>query len=206
MENQATPRLITGIDVHEYFQGILADTLDRQSVPVLEETVLYLSNLLTNFVRSERLYDQTPDGIMIRPLAALYGDAMNARNLEEEYRALQRLGDLALFVAGLFAHSLGRSLVDVDYYIAMGGNAYASLAESERLRTRRTLRAVFSELAERFAAVVDVLAEVGESGTLQTSHDILRLYEIWLVSGSPRAAARLRQHGIDPVPAHRRTH
>lgn len=206
MTSQAE-RLITGIDVHEYFQGVLAETLDRQSVPVLEETVLYLSNLLAKFVRSENLFDHTQDGIMIRPLATLYGDAVNASSLEEEYRALQRLGDLALFLSGLFAHSLGRSLVDVDYYIAMGGNAYASLAGSGRLsRTRRTLCAVFSELAERFAAVVDVLAEVGETGTLKTSHDILRLYEIWLASGSPRAAARLRQLGIDPVPAHRRTH
>ena len=202
-----TEQLITGVDVREYFQGALTEALDRQCVPVQDETVLYLTNLLASFVRSEQLYDHTPDGVMIRPLVALYGDAVNARSVEEEYRALQRLGDLALFVSGLFAHSLGRSLVDVDYYIAMGGNAYASIAGSERLsRTRRTLRAVFSELAERFVAVVDVLAEVGEAGNLQTSHDILRLYEIWLASGSPRAAARLRQLGIDPVPAHRRTH
>ncbi len=200
-------RLITSVDVREYFQGVLADTLDRQSVPVQPETLLYLVNMLANFVRSEQLYDHTPDGIMIRPLAALYGDAMNARSMEEEYRALQRLGDLALFVSGLFANSLGRSLVDVDYYIAMGGNAYASLAGSERLsRSRRALRAVFSELAQRFTAVVDVLAEVGDGGNPQSSHDILRLYEIWLASRSPRAAARLRQLGIQPLPAHRRMH
>ena len=200
-------RLITAVDVREYFQNVLTEVLDRQSVPVQEETVLYLTNLLTGFVRSEQLYDQTPDGVMIRPLVSLYGDAVNARTAEEEYRALQRLGDLALFVSGLYAHSLGRSLVDVDYYIAMGGNAYASIAGSDRLsRTRRALRAVYSELAQRFVAVVDVLAEVGETGNLHTSHDILRVYEIWLASGSPRAAARLRQLGIEPVPAHRRTH
>ena len=202
-----TEQLITSVDVHEYFQGVLAETLERQSVPIMQETVFYLANLLANFVRSEKFYDHTPDGMMIRPLVALYGDAVNARTVEEEYRALQRLGDLALFVSGLFAHSLGRSLVDVDYYIAMGGNAYASIAGSERLsRTRRTLRGVYSELAQRFVVVVDVLAEVGEAGNLQTSHDILRLYEIWLASGSPRAAARLRRLGIDPLPAHRRTH
>jgi hypothetical protein len=202
-----TGQLITEVDVREYFQNVLTQVLDRQSVPVRDETVLYLTNLLAGFVRSEQLYDQTPDGIMIRPLVALYGEAVNARTVEEEYRALQRLGDLALFVSGLFAHSLSRSLVDVDYYIAMGGNAYASIASSERLsRTRRTLRAVFSELAERFVAVVDVLAEVGEAGNLHTSHDILRLYEIWLASGSPRAAARLRQLGIEPVRAQRRSH
>lgn len=199
--------LITGVDVRGYFHAMLEDTVTRQGVAVQDETVLYLANLLATFVRAEQLYDRTPDGVMIRPLAYLYGDAVNARTREEEFRALQRLGDLALFVTGLFAHSLGRSLVDVDYYIAMGGNAYACLAASGRLSSsRRALRAVFGELAQRFKDLVDVLAEVGEIGSLHTSNDILRLYEIWLASGSPRAAARLRQLGIDPVPSQRRAH
>lgn len=200
-------QLITGVDVRDYFQGLLAESLDRQRVPVKDETSLYLVNLLANFVRSEQLYEQTPDGLMIRPLATLYAEAVNAPTPDEAGRALQRLGDLALFISGLYSHSLGRSLVDVDYYIAMGGNAYACLADSGRLsRTCRALRAVFSELAERFTAVVDVLAEVGESGAFQSSHDVLRLYEIWLASGSPRAATRLRQLGIEPVASRRRPH
>lgn len=206
MPNQAE-RLITGVNVREYFQDILAGTVTRQSVPVQEETVVYLANLLASFVRAEQLYERTPDGMFIRPLADLYGDAVNARSGDEAFRAMQRLGDLALFVSGLFSRSLGRSLVDVDYYIAMGGNAYACLADSERaMRTRRALRAVFTDLAGRFAELVDVLAEVGETGHLQTGNDVLRLYEIWLASGSPRAAARLRQLGIEPVRSQRRTH
>lgn len=206
MQKQAE-RLITGVNVREYFQGMLVETVTRQSVPVQEETIMYLANLLANFIRAEHLYDRTPDGIMIRPLAELYGEAVNARSAEGAHRALQRLGDLALFVSGLYSHSLGRSLVDVDYYIAMGGNAYACLADSGRVaRTRRALRAVFADLAQCFAALVDVLAEVGETGNLHTGNDVLRLYEIWLASGSPRAAARLRALGINPMRSQRRTH
>lgn len=199
--------LITGVNVREYFQDMLAGTVTRQSVPVQEETVVYLANLLANFVRAEQLYERTPDGVFIRPLADLYGDAVNARSGDEAFRAMQRLGDLSLFVSGLFSRSLARSLVDVDYYIAMGGNAYACLADSERAtRTRRALRAVFIDLAGCFAELVDVLAEVSESGRLQTGNDVLRLYEIWLATGSPRTAARLRQLGIEPVRSQRRTH
>jgi len=40
---------------------------------------------------------------------------------------MQRLGDTALFIAGVFADSLNRKLVDVDYYVAMGGTAYAQV-------------------------------------------------------------------------------
>ena len=204
---QESGGLITGMDVRQYFQAQLSTTLDRQGVDVRQETVIYLGNLLTGFTRAESLYEQTRDGVMIRPLAALYGEAVNAASDAAQFRALQRLGDLALFISGLFAHSLSRSLVDVDYYIAMGGNAYDHLARATGLsRTRRALQEVFSELAGRFAAVVDVLAEIGEQSGLQTSHDVLRLYEIWLLSGSPRAAARLRQSGIEPVCIQRRKH
>ena len=42
----------------------------------------------------------------------------------------QRLGDVSLFIAGFFARSFARKLIDVDYHIAMGGNAYSSLADT----------------------------------------------------------------------------
>jgi hypothetical protein len=200
-------RLITGTDVRTYFRDAISDALGRQSVSAQDETVIYLSNLLTGFLRAERLYDRTPDGVMIRPLAQLYGEAVNAPSAEERDRALRRLGDVSLFIAGLFADSLSRSLVDVDYYIAMGGNAYGHLAESTRTsRALGALRDVFSELAAQFAAFVDVLAEVGENANVRRSADVLRLYEIWLATGSPRAAAKLRGLGIDPVSIRRDTH
>jgi hypothetical protein len=204
---ERSERLITGTDIRAYFRDAIHDALGRQSLSAQDETVIYLSNLLTGFLRAERLYDRTPEGVMIRPLAHLYGEAVNAPSAEERDRALRRLGDVSLFIAGLFADSLSRSLVDVDYYIAMGGNAYGHLADSTRTsRALRALKDVFSELAAQFAAFVDVLAEVGENANLRRSADVLRLYEIWLATGSPRAAGRLRSLGIDPVHIRRDTH
>lgn len=199
--------LITSVTVREYFQSAVARALDRQSVAVQDETAIYLANLLTVHVRAESLYERTPEGSRIRPLAELYGSAVAARRPEDRDRALRRLGDLALFISGLFAQSLSRSLVDVDYYIAMGGNAYGCLAGSYRVgRARAALKEVFTELAGRFADIVDVLAEVGDNAQIQNSHDVLRLYEIWLSSGSPRAAGKLRGLGIEPVRTRRQTH
>jgi hypothetical protein len=199
--------LIADIDVRQYFHEAVMDAVSRRSVPARDETLIYLSNLLTGFVRTERLYDRTPDGVMIRPLAELYAEAFSAGSAEGRDHALQKLGDVALFIAGLYAASLSRRLVDVDYYIAMGGNAYGCLADSNRLaRARIALREVFGELAGRFTEFVDVLAEVGESSGFGKSLDVLRLYEIWLSTGSRRAAERLRQLGIAPVPGRRSTH
>lgn len=199
-------QLITGVDVRGYFQEAIADALDRQTFPAQDETVIYLSSVMATFTRADCLYDRTPDGMLLRPLAEMYGDAAAARTAEERDKALRRLGEIALFIAGLFANSLSRSLVDVDYYIAMGGSAYGRLALSPGPKARRTLREVYTELARHFPGFVEVLAEVGDRANLGSSADVLRLYEIWLCTGSRRAAARLRELGIDPVHGRRSTH
>jgi hypothetical protein len=56
---------------------------------------------------------------------------------------------------------------------------------------------VFSELAEHFVGFVDVLTDLRyESETDEL--DLLRLYETWALTGSLRAARRLRDEGIEP--------
>ena len=58
--------------------------------------------------------------------------------------------------------------------------------------------AVFRELAGKFVAFVDVLGEVGETMHQREQRTLLRLYELWLRTGSPRLARRLRDLGIEP--------
>lgn len=200
-------RLITDVSVDEYFSEAVQAAISRRRAAVSGETAIYLTNLLTGFLTAEHLYDVTPDGVTIRPLAMLYGDAVQASSIEDRVKALRRLGDIALFISGLFAHSLSRSLVDVDYYIAMGGNAYGCLADNgHRSRPIRRLQEVFMELANRFTECVDVLSDVGEKANLNNDTDILRLYEIWLGSGSSRAAEKLQAMGIQPIRLQRSHH
>ncbi|MFQ5659076.1 MAG: hypothetical protein ACE5GZ_01515 [Gammaproteobacteria bacterium] len=200
-------QLLTRLDAREFFQDAVQSALSRQRLSVCDETIVYLVHLLTAFIRAERLYEPATDGPVIKPLALLYADAVQARNTADRDNALRRLGDMALFISGLFADSLSRSLVDVDYYIAMGGTAYACLADSSRIsRGSHVLKGVFVELAGRFAAFVDVLAEVAEQANLNNSSDIMRLYEIWVSTGSKHAAGRLQKLGIHPVKTRRLTH
>ena len=56
---------------------------------------------------------------------------------------------------------------------------------------------VFAELAEKFRDFVDVLAEIRDSGKA-AAIDVLRVYEVWLRTGSRRAARLLREHGLEP--------
>ena len=136
---------------------------------------------------------------MIRPLVSFYEEAVEATSAEARNAALRRLGDVALFISGVFGDSLKGRLVDVDYYIAMGGSAYGSLSDGVRGSTQgRTLAAIFDELAEKFVSFVDVLGEVSDNTHLAGDTDLLRCYDLWAKTGSRRAASKLRRHGIEP--------
>jgi hypothetical protein len=194
--------LVSGLNVREFFQQSVTAALSNQRITVAGETIHYIVNLLDSFTRSEMLYEQTDDGIVLRPLAEFYLEAVEAPSPESRDAALRRLGDVALFVAGLFSDSLNRRIVDIDYYIAMGGNAYGYLSERSQRAARHAVFAhVFAELAAKFTALVDVLAEVGEQSGSQSDIDTLRTYEVWLRTGSKRAARLLRAEGIEPVGA-----
>jgi hypothetical protein len=198
---------LTRLGVQEYFQNAIRTAIANQQFSASDESVVYLVNLLTAFLRSDRLFDPTPDGLMIRPLATIYGDALAAHTERDKTQTLQRLGDIALFIAGLYAQSLSRCLVDVDYYIAMGENAYGYLAESRRnARKQMVLTQVFDELSERFVGFMEILAEVGENSRLSGNADILRMYELWLHTGNDRVAKKLHALGIHPLRVQRRVH
>jgi hypothetical protein len=203
---------VTEIDqrgLREFFHDSVKVALERQQVGVEDHTEHYVVNLLTMFARSEALFDETPHGPRIRPLALMLADAVNADSAERRSRLLQRIGDVSLFVAGFLSQGFERKLVDVDYHIAMGGRAYGTLAGCcERGARGRALSTVFSELATKFQRLVDALNEVSEMSCKHTDQHVLRLYEIWLKTGSQRAHESLRALGVEParVPVGRRTH
>jgi hypothetical protein len=185
----------------EFFRDSLHEALVRQQASVDDHTEHYVVNLLTMFARSEALFDPTPHGPRLRPLALLLAEAVDATSAEQRTRTLQRLGDVSLFVAGFFSQGFARRLVDVDYHIAMGGCAYGTLAASCHGSARgRALAAVFAELAAKFQRVVDALNDVSEMAYRHDHRDVLRQYEIWLKTGSPRAHGILRQLGVEPAP------
>jgi hypothetical protein len=187
-------------NLRDYFRQSIDAAIDKQGVNVDTHATHYVVNLLTIFSRSEELYEDRGDNYGLRPLALMLADAVDARTSEERNFALQRIGDVALFIAGFFADSLAHKLVDLDYYIYMGGSAYGSLSDEARGTVRgRALAGVYAELAAKFQIVVDVLNEVRDATRQSSDIDLLRTYEVWLKTGSRRAAALLRQNGVVPM-------
>jgi hypothetical protein len=96
---------------------------------------------------------------------------------------------------------LTRSLVQVDYYVGIGQNAYAQLSRSldSRAGSTRTIADVYAELADQFPRFVDVLGEVRKRIALaevNATTDVTKLYEIWLRSRDEWVEKKLRALGV----------
>ena len=197
----ASDRVVPVHNLRDYFRESIDAAIEHQGVDVDPHAAHYVVNLLTLFARSEDLYEDHGEAYGLKPLALMMADAAATSNVVERTFSLQRIGDVALFIAGFFADGLAHKLVDLDYYINMGGTAYGSLSDEIRGTARgRALADVYRELARKFQIVVDVLNEVRDNARCSSDIDLLRTYEVWLRTGSKRAAGLLRKNGVVPMP------
>lgn len=182
------PTLQLVLQPQAYFHELVTRAMEKQHVSVRPETEFYLVNLLNQFMTADNLSEE--------PLALLLKSAVDEPHPLKRIEQFRRVGDLSLYVAGYFQESLNYKVVDVDYYIGMGGNAYERVAS---VAEEKSIRAVYSELSAKFGRCVDVLAEVSDvTQAPRTEKDILRLYEVWVRTRSERAAKALQDAGILP--------
>ena len=182
-------RLVHDETPMEYFKQLVEGALAHQRVQSSEHTTFYVVNLLAAFVCPQR---ETADALQ-EPLALRLAHALQTGGVRQR-EGLRQVGDVSLFLSGFFADSLTRKLVDVDYYITIGGYAYGYLSR----RDDDGCAPVFSELAEKFTRFVDVLSEVSDRSGTNSSTDLLRLYEKWVRTRSSRNGDLLLERGIVP--------
>lgn len=195
-------KLLAVADVREFFRDSLQLALERQHLRVRDHTEHYIVNLLAMFSHTDALFEPGQEHrARLKPLALLLAEAIDAPDERQRFRTLQRLGDVALFVAGFLAGGFARKPIDVDYHVAMGGRAYGALAQAPCHGAKRALSSVFAELEDKFEPLVDALNDIGDGAAANSSRDVLRLYELWQRTGSRRASRLLMQLGVQPVPA-----
>ena len=194
--------IVTASDTRAFFHDRVRRVLSHHDLRLDDHTEFYLVNLLADAARPEQLYDVDAEGRRDEvPLALLLARAL-AEPPRKRLATFRRLGDRSLVVSGFFSDSLARRLVDVDYYIAMGGRAYESAAElTGATGAPRPFAGVFSELSRRFTDLVDCLMELSEEARATRTTDVVRDYERWRHTGSKRLARRLASQGIVLAPA-----
>src|SRR5262245_51061063 len=172
----------------EFFKDLVEGALARQQLDTSELTAFYVVHLLASYVERP-----APETAPQKPLGVRLAEALDAGGAAQRI-TLKQIGDVSLFTSGFFSDSLNRKLVDVDYYVTIGGHAYNALSRFES----DTFSPVFAELAHKFVAFVDVLNEVSERTSCASNTDLLRLYEKWLRTGSPRSGQLLAERGVVP--------
>ncbi|MCA9605044.1 MAG: hypothetical protein KC619_05595 [Myxococcales bacterium] len=183
----------TSSNVRGWFHERLEASLVRQGIPASPSTRLYLVELLAGFA------ERPTEGVLSRPLVFQLADALESDG-PERLEKLRSLGDAALYSLGFFEDFFERRGVSRDYVVTMGGRAYSdawSLAAFDPRQAAR--RDVYGELADGFEDFVEAIDDVRESTVLRTPQDIVRLYEKWKRTKSPRIAARLRSEGVFPA-------
>ncbi len=179
-------------DLRDFFRKEVSKALETLKVETSDMTTFYLVNLLAEFGDTDELYDEAD-----RPLALIYAKAMEKTG-PDRFRILKKLGDFALYMSGYFPDSLKGKAVDVDYYIAMGSNAYGTVSNILRTQPRGDVFGpVFTDLSGKFPSYVDVLAEVSDSTTQASEPDLMRIYEIWVRTKSKRCESLLRRMGMN---------
>jgi hypothetical protein len=180
-------------NLFDFFRERVETAVIHQRAPVSENTVYYLSSLLAEQARREE--DVDPAGGTT--LVELQHRAVHAP-LPEAVTLWRRLGDRSLLLTGFFREHLERRHISASYCERMGSTAYRSL---ERLLHDGGggFAAIFDELSDRYHACAEVIAEVRDESRERNDTDLVKLYEEWLVTGSPRVAERLRQLGLVPA-------
>jgi hypothetical protein len=170
--------------VEGFFKEILCEALDHSGMQVAPSTEYYLVALMGEFAKA-RISDE-PLGLKL----------VRTEDSAARVAALKEIGDTSLYVSGFFAESVNRQMVDVDYYIGMGGAAYREL--SGRM-TGSSVSEVYAELSARFPDFVDVLARI-RSQVNFAGHDVVALYQEWLRTRSDWIEERLSKMGVLVTP------
>lgn len=154
----------------------------------------YLVGLLEHFMISQNLFplDEESGRTKKETLAEMYLRAQNSPN-PVRVDLLKKLGDSSLYISGFFGDSLSRKIVDIDYYVDMGGVAYGALATSA---ADERMSQVFSEFSSQFSAFVDTLTFISQEALIQSNEDLLKLYDRYMATGSRLAEGQLLEKGL----------
>ncbi len=191
-------QILTTESLKEYFRALLEGVIAHQRAPLSETTEFYLVDLLSRFSDVSALYEGCR-GLEQEPLVVQWKKALET-NPAERIRILRHMGDSSLYVAGFFGDSFERKIIDVGYYILMGGMAYRALANISRARVAGgAFDAIYDELCQKFQTIVDLFTEISQKVALSSNQGVLRLYRRWCKTKSRYLARLLAEQGVLPV-------
>jgi hypothetical protein len=187
-----------------YFHEQVVAARSDQGLAATQPAEFYVVTMLESFSHADTLFRADEAGKRdTEALAQILHRAVFETTPGKQLDHYRRLGDLALYLSGLFADSLRRTSVGLSYYVSMGQGAYATLAHHGQ-NTNAALREIFLELSVSFAGWVEVLRQLGEEfgfASPPPGQETLELFERWQLAPASRSAnlsGELMKRGILP--------
>ena len=173
------------------FHSLLNEGLQRLCLNISLPSRAYISDLLADFVPSDRLFakNDLSGQRQLQPLAELYFKAQEA-SFQEKLEIFKQIGDKSLYLGGFFREFLNRKLETADYYMNMGRQAYGHLAN------HHPQEEIFREISYCFSDLADVLSYMAQKNSIRTHADLLKVCRNYLETGSKAAFCQLEDHGI----------
>lgn len=184
-------RIQTETDLAEFFRERVDVVADHQKTPVSRETRYYISGLLADQGHA----DAEPPGPTT--LVELQAAAVNAP-YARAVGLWRTLGDRALVIRGYFREHLEHRRLSPTYYETMGAGAYARLGTLLG-GPEEGFGAIFQELSRCFQECAELITEVRHEVQPCNDADVIKLYEEYIRTGSPRVGERLKKLGVVPT-------
>jgi hypothetical protein len=181
--------------IDAYFEEIVRDAMRVHGVEATGAAQHYLVGLLAEFARGSQ-NKPTLD----KPFTFQLRDALEKRG-QERFEHLRSIGDQVLYVLGFFGRAVKRRGADPEYVMSVGSSAYGHASAMMRMCGTAVGHDVLSELSSGYDRFVAVMSDVADCAHSAGGDDasVLRLYERWQATGSPRLAETLNELGLFPV-------
>lgn len=183
----------------DFFKEAVRDAFSKRKIRAFPLAETYMVNILEHYVIAAHLHEtESVDEQGNRKPQTLAETLLLAAQADHATKVdmLKKLGERTLYTCGFFSDSFQRKVIDVDYCAEMGGAAYALLAKSTR---EDTLSQVYSLYSKKFLSFVEALNYISEKSQLQSSNNVLRIYDQYLKTGSELAREKLAKMGIVPI-------
>lgn len=180
-DDRFTPRTELAVrslsDLAAFLALELRESMRSQGVTATPATEAYLGGILMRFAKPEALHRGAEGRATHQLLVELRSQAVSASDTGARYTHYRDLGDLSLFMAGFFYARVCHGMMGKSYYVDMGRQAYAAVADIVTARSGATLSTMYTEMAERFPQFRAVFEETADRVQIDGYNSLVRLVE-----------------------------
>ena len=152
--------IIHEVSLKGFFYKELMSLNQTLSNPVSQELIYYGSNVMSEFSKSDKLFDFSEGKIKNKSLgqklleSELLREAAKARELKD-------IGDTSLVVCSIFEESFNPKIIDVTYYVDLGKIAYGKL--NNLVPEAFDMEDFYLSLSEQVDKLIQIMKSVGQT-------------------------------------------